>query len=68
MLKTIARVIYQTYHILFPSYIPVCRYSPTCSLYALQAIEKHGVFGVYLAAKRVLSCHPFSKRPLVDPI
>lgn len=38
----------------------VCRFSPTCSVYAKEAISKHGVFkGGYLAAKRVLKCHPF---------
>lgn len=36
-----------------------CRYQPTCSAYALEALEKHGAMrGAYLAAKRVLSCHP----------
>ena len=36
-----------------------CRYQPTCSAYALEALERHGALkGSYLAAKRVLSCHP----------
>ncbi|MBW0156933.1 membrane protein insertion efficiency factor YidD [Sedimentimonas flavescens] len=36
-----------------------CRYQPTCSAYALEALQRHGAFkGGYLAAKRVLSCHP----------
>jgi len=36
-----------------------CRYQPTCSAYTLEALEKHGGFrGSYLAAKRILSCHP----------
>lgn len=36
-----------------------CRYQPTCSAYALEALEKHGGFrGGYLAVKRILSCHP----------
>ena len=36
-----------------------CRYQPTCSAYALEALDRHGAFkGSYLAAKRVLSCHP----------
>lgn len=36
-----------------------CRYQPTCSAYTLEALEKHGgVKGGYLAAKRILSCHP----------
>lgn len=42
--------------------MPTCRYSPTCSLYAIQAIEKYGVIkGSFLAIKRVLRCHPFAK-------
>jgi uncharacterized protein len=36
-----------------------CRFYPTCSHYALEAIEKHGALtGFYLAARRVLRCHP----------
>lgn len=36
-----------------------CRYSPTCSDYAFQAIEKYGaVRGVFLGLKRLLRCHP----------
>ena len=38
----------------------VCRFSPTCSVYAKEAISKHGVLkGSYLTVKRVLKCHPF---------
>ncbi|HVZ49615.1 MAG TPA: membrane protein insertion efficiency factor YidD [Gemmatimonadaceae bacterium] len=37
-----------------------CRYFPTCSAYAIEALEKHGaVRGTWLAAKRVARCHPF---------
>lgn len=37
-----------------------CRYTPTCSQYALQAFEKYGPFkGFYLSAKRILCCHPW---------
>ncbi len=37
-----------------------CRYQPTCSAYALEALETHGAFkGSYLAGKRILSCHPW---------
>lgn len=36
-----------------------CRFTPTCSLYALQALERHGpAAGSYLAARRLLRCHP----------
>ncbi|MDO5043723.1 MAG: membrane protein insertion efficiency factor YidD [Coriobacteriia bacterium] len=41
---------------------PSCIYTPTCSQYAIQAIEKYGPFkGLYLAIKRILRCHPFHK-------
>ncbi|MDE6878514.1 MAG: membrane protein insertion efficiency factor YidD [Odoribacter sp.] len=37
-----------------------CRYTPTCSEYALQALRKYGPFkGSWLALKRILSCHPW---------
>lgn len=41
---------------------PSCRFIPTCSVYAIQAIEKYGAFkGSYLAVKRILRCNPFVK-------
>lgn len=48
-----------------------CRFVPTCSGYAIQAIENHGVFcGLWLATKRLLKCHPWGKGglDLVPPI
>ena len=39
---------------------PSCRFVPTCSQYAKEAIMKHGVIkGSYLSARRILRCHPF---------
>jgi putative membrane protein insertion efficiency factor len=39
---------------------PSCRYYPTCSAYALDAIDEHGAIrGAWLAAKRILRCHPW---------
>lgn len=39
-----------------------CRFIPTCSQYALEAIEKYGALkGGYLAVRRILRCHPFHK-------
>jgi putative membrane protein insertion efficiency factor len=41
---------------------PTCIYTPTCSLYAIEALQKYGVIkGTYLAVKRVLRCHPFAE-------
>jgi len=37
-----------------------CRFSPTCSEYTMEAIEKHGPLkGIYLGMKRILKCHPW---------
>ncbi|HXG94874.1 MAG TPA: membrane protein insertion efficiency factor YidD [Blastocatellia bacterium] len=39
---------------------PSCRFTPTCSQYAVEAIKKHGALrGAYMAARRLLRCHPF---------
>ncbi len=39
-----------------------CRFEPTCSAYAMQAIEKHGaIYGIYLMVMRLLRCHPFCR-------
>jgi len=44
---------------LFP---PACRYLPTCSEYAMEAIDLHGVLrGSWMAGWRILRCHPFAK-------
>lgn len=41
---------------------PSCRFYPTCSKYAIEAIEKYGVLkGGFMAIKRILRCNPFSK-------
>lgn len=39
---------------------PTCRFIPSCSQYAIEAIEKYGVIkGLILAVKRIMKCHPF---------
>jgi putative membrane protein insertion efficiency factor len=45
-----------------PNTKPSCRFIPTCSAYALEALEKYGAGkGAWLAIKRLLKCHPFHK-------
>lgn len=43
-----------------PMLPPACRFTPTCSQYAIEAISKYGVLkGSYLAIRRILRCHPW---------
>ena len=51
-----------------PMLPPTCRFTPSCSLYTLQAVERYGLIrGSFMGAWRVLRCHPFSKGG-VDPV
>jgi putative membrane protein insertion efficiency factor len=46
---------------LSPLLPPSCRFEPTCSAYALEALEAHGpVKGLYLAVRRIVRCHPIA--------
>ena len=52
-----------------PARPPCCRFVPTCSQYALEAVEKYGVLrGGWLALMRFLRCHPFYKGDFYDPV
>jgi uncharacterized protein len=48
---------------------PACRFHPSCSVYSMQALEKHGtVKGLYLSARRLLRCHPWNRGAFHDPV
>ncbi len=48
---------------------PHCRFKPTCSQYTIEAIREWGVLkGLWLGAKRLSQCHPFSKKHGHDPV
>ncbi len=52
-----------------PRKAPCCRFIPTCSQYAVEAIEKYGALkGGYLAFRRILRCNPLSKKSGYDPV
>lgn len=62
MKKTMLAAIRFYRRFISPCFPPRCRYTPTCSQYALEAIEKYGVLkGGWMALRRILRCHPFHK-------
>ena len=52
-----------------PAFPARCRFRPTCSAYAYEAISKYGIAkGAFLALRRFLKCHPFYKGDTFDPV
>ena len=54
-----------------PCRVPCCRFTPTCSQYAMEAIEKYGALrGGWMALRRLSCCHPFyhGRRGIYDPV
>jgi len=69
MIKTLFLGVIRAYrYVLSPWIGNTCRYWPTCSAYALEAVQRHGaVAGGWLAAKRIGRCHRWSRGGL-DPV
>lgn len=63
-------IIIKAYRLLLSGFLPgSCRFSPTCSAYAIEAIEKHGLFrGTWLSTKRISKCHPLNQKAGFDPV
>ena len=62
MKRAILRAIWFYQASVSPLFPPRCRYIPTCSEYALQAVEKYGPLrGGFMALRRFLRCNPFHK-------
>ncbi|MDR1244123.1 MAG: membrane protein insertion efficiency factor YidD [Endomicrobium sp.] len=67
-MKTFALFLIRCYKFVSQTFPPRCRFQPSCSSYAYQAIEIYGfVKGSYLSAKRILRCHSFCNGG-VDPV
>ena len=69
MFRTLGMVLIRGYRrVVSPMLPPFCRFTPSCSLYTLQAVEKYGLLkGCLKGTWRVLRCHPFS-RGGYDPV
>jgi putative membrane protein insertion efficiency factor len=63
MLKSVVLLILRGYKwAISPMFLPACRYVPTCSEYAMEAVDRYGVVrGGGMAMWRVLRCHPLAK-------
>ncbi len=67
--RNAAVVVLKAYRaVISPLYGDVCRYHPSCSRYALEAIQQSGVFvGSALAVARIVRCNPWSRGGIDDP-
>jgi uncharacterized protein len=62
VVKSLLIALLRFYKLAISPFLPsACRFSPTCSVYAAEAISKYGALrGIGLAVRRLLRCHPFS--------
>ena len=69
-MKRVLLALIRFYQRCISHYTPAsCRFTPTCSAYAKEAIEKYGALkGGWLALRRLLRCHPFYKGDPYDPV
>ena len=69
-MKRLLLALIRFYQVAISPYRPrCCNYIPTCSQYALEAIEKYGAIkGSWLTFLRLLRCHPFSHHDPYDPV
>ena len=55
--------------VISPYLAPSCRYLPTCSEYTIESLKTYGLIkGLFKATKRIISCHPFSKKNVFDQV
>lgn len=68
MCKVVVALIVMYQRVISPMFGPACRYQPTCSEYAREAIERYGVArGGWLSMRRIARCHPFREGGF-DPV
>lgn len=70
MIKKLVILLIKGYRLLISPFLGSrCRFYPSCSAYAVDAIDRHGVFGGgILAVKRLFKCHPWYKKNGYDPV
>ncbi|MFV8835002.1 membrane protein insertion efficiency factor YidD [Aquisalimonas sp.] len=68
-MRTVVTRILRLYQLIIsPLFGPCCRFHPSCSQYAIEAVSSHGVMrGTWLAVRRLLKCHPWHPGG-VDPV
>jgi putative membrane protein insertion efficiency factor len=69
ILARLAVLMIRGYQVTLSPLLPsACRYQPSCSAYAIEAVERHGALkGSWMGARRILRCHPFA-RGGYDPV